>query len=63
MVKLRIYQLARELKVDSKELVEETRRMGCDVSTPSHSVSVEVAQKLREKYSGKNRSAGEGLVD
>ena len=27
-----------------------------------HSVPVEVAQKLREKYSGKNRSTGEGSV-
>src|SRR5438309_9185987 len=48
--KIRIYDLAKELKLDTKRLIEEVRREGVDVSVPSNSVSKELAEKIREKY-------------
>src|SRR5437763_1693620 len=48
--KFRIYDLAKDLKIDTKRLIEEVRREGVDVSVPSNSVSKEFAEKIREKY-------------
>src|SRR5689334_24922867 len=48
--KVRLYDLAKELKIDTKRLIEEVRREGVDVSVPSNSVSKELAEKIREKY-------------
>src|SRR4029079_7515539 len=48
--KVRIYDLAKELKLDTKRLIEEVRREGVDVSVPSNSVSTELAEKIRNKY-------------
>src|SRR5688500_7101632 len=55
--KVRIYDLAKELKLDTKRLIEEVRREGVDVSVPSNSVSKELAEKLRNKYSPKKETA------
>jgi tetratricopeptide (TPR) repeat protein len=48
--KIRIYDLAKELKLDTKRLIEEIRGEGVDVSVPSHSVSKELAEEIRLKY-------------
>ncbi|HVS21150.1 MAG TPA: translation initiation factor IF-2, partial [Pyrinomonadaceae bacterium] len=48
--KVRLYDLAKDLKIDTKRLIEEVRREGVDVSVPSNSVSKELADKIREKY-------------
>src|SRR5713101_8174864 len=48
--KIRIYDLARELKQDTKRVMEDLRREGADISVPSNSVSVEIAEKVRSKY-------------
>src|SRR5438094_7427838 len=48
--KVRLYDLAKELKIDTKRLIEEVRREGVDVSVPSNSVSKELADKIRDKY-------------
>ena len=48
--KTRLYDLAKELKIDTKRLIEEVRREGVDVSVPSNSISKELAEKIREKY-------------
>jgi translation initiation factor IF-2 len=48
--KVRLYDLAKELKLDTKRLIEEVRREGVDVSVPSNSVSKELADKIRDKY-------------
>jgi translation initiation factor IF-2 len=48
--KIRIYDLAKELKLDTKRLIEEVRREGVDVNVPSNSVSKELAEKIRNKY-------------
>src|SRR5688500_11114887 len=55
--KVRIYDLAKELKLDTKRLIEEVRREGVDVSVPSNSVSKELAEKIRNKYYPKKETA------
>ncbi len=47
---IRIYDLAKELKQDTKRVIEEVRREGADVSVPSNSVSREIAEKVRNRY-------------
>src|SRR5437762_239189 len=48
--KVRLYDLALELKIDTKRLIEDVRREGIDVSVPSNSISKELAERIREKY-------------
>src|SRR2546423_11329905 len=55
--KVRIYDLAKELKLDTKRLIEEVRREGVDVSVPSNSVSKDLAEKIRNKYFPKKEMA------
>jgi translation initiation factor IF-2 len=55
--KTRLYDLAKELKIDTKRLIEEVRREGVDVSVPSNSISKELAEKIREKYFPKKDTA------
>jgi len=47
---IRVYDLARELKQDTKRILEDLRREGADVSVPSNSVTKEIADKVRAKY-------------
>ena len=55
--KVRIYDLAKELKMESKRIIEEVRREGIDVSVPSNTVSKELAEKIRNKYFPKKEPA------
>ena len=55
--KIRLYDLAKELKIDTKRLIEEVRREGVDVSVPSNSISKELAEKIRDKYFPKKEVA------
>ena len=55
--KIRIYDLARELKQDAKRVMEDLRREGADVSVPSNSVSAELAEKVRQRYFPKTETA------
>ncbi|HVS80208.1 MAG TPA: translation initiation factor IF-2 [Pyrinomonadaceae bacterium] len=57
MSKVRLYDLAKELKIDTKRLIEEVRREGVDVSVPSNSVSKDLADKIRDKYFPKKDTA------
>src|SRR6185369_14897729 len=50
MSKVRIYDLAKELKLDNKKVIEEVRRFGYDVSVPSNSVPLDIAEKVKSKY-------------
>jgi predicted ATPase len=52
--KTRIYDLAKELKLDNKRVIEEARREGIEVSVPSNFVPAEVAERIRLKYVTKN---------
>jgi translation initiation factor IF-2 len=55
--KVRLYDLAKELKLDTKRLIEDVRREGVDVNVPSNSVSKELADKIRNKYFPKKETA------
>ncbi|HXF42987.1 MAG TPA: translation initiation factor IF-2 [Pyrinomonadaceae bacterium] len=55
--KIRIYDLARELKQDAKRVIEDLRREGADVSVPSNSVTQELADRVRQKYFPKTETA------
>src|SRR5207245_6709697 len=55
--KVRLYDLAKDLKIDTKRLIEEVRREGVDVSVPSNSISRELAEKIRDKYFPKKEVA------
>src|SRR6476659_7307321 len=54
---IRVYDLAREVKQDTKRVMEDLRREGADVSVPSNSVSFELAEKVRNKYFPKTEVA------
>src|SRR2546423_4789898 len=60
--KVRLYDLAKELKLDSKRLIEEVRREGVDVSVPSNSIPKELADKIRNKYFPKKEAAAPRAV-
>ncbi|MFZ4984561.1 MAG: translation initiation factor IF-2 [Blastocatellia bacterium] len=55
--KVRIYDLAKELKLESKKVVDDARAMGVDVSVPSNSVDDVIAARIREKYYPKKEQA------
>ena len=55
--KVRIYDLAKELKLESKRLIEEVRREGFDVSVPSNTVPKDLADKIRNRYFPKKETA------
>src|SRR6266850_2773290 len=48
--KIRIYDFAKELKLDNKKVMEDARREGIDCSVPSNTVPHEVAERIRLKY-------------
>ncbi len=50
MSKIRIYDLAKELKLDNKKIMDEVRRLGCDVRVASNSVPDDIAEKVRNLY-------------
>ncbi len=50
MGKVRIYELARELKLESKKVLEDARRLGVDVSVPSNTLEEPIANRIREMY-------------
>jgi translation initiation factor IF-2 len=60
--KVRLYDLAKELKLDTKRLIEEVRREGVDVSVPSNSISKELADKIRNKYFPKKEAVAPRTV-
>ena len=50
MGKVRIYELAKELKLENRKVLEDARRMGVDVSVPSNTLDENIAEKIRETY-------------
>ncbi len=60
--KIRLYDLAKDLKLDTKRLIEEVRREGVDVSVPSNSISKELAEKIRNKYFPKKEPTAQRTV-
>lgn len=54
---VRLYDLAKELKLDTKRVIEDVRREGLDVNVPSNSIPKEVADKIRNKYFPKKETS------
>jgi translation initiation factor IF-2 len=55
MRKIRIYDLAKELRMEAKVLIREARALGSSVKVPSNTVSGEVAEQIRRKYNSQQR--------
>lgn len=55
MVKERIYELAKELKMPSKSLVKVAKDQGMDIKSHMSSVTPDQAQKLRQVVKGNNQ--------
>ena len=56
MGKVRVYELAKELKLENRKVIEDARRLGVDVSVPSNTLPDAVADKIREMYYPKKES-------
>ena len=53
---IRVYDLARELRQDTKLIIEELRREGADVDVPSNQVEQQVADRIRDRYAWQESS-------
>lgn len=53
MGKIRVYELAKQLKLEPKRVIEDARRLGIDVRVPSNSISEQEAERIRSKYIAK----------
>ncbi len=56
--KLRVYDLAKELRCSNKFIIEEVKREGIDVSVPSDTITSDVAERIRVKYAPKTVDFG-----
>ncbi len=60
--KIRIYELAKELKVDSKRIIEDLQRIGVSGGyVPSSSIDHAVANRIRERYNPNRASTATPL--
>ncbi|MGB4305707.1 MAG: translation initiation factor IF-2 [Coprothermobacter proteolyticus] len=59
-MKIRVYQLAKELGVPSKQLVEELKKLGVDIVSYQSTVDEETADLLRELLKAEPSKAAEG---
>jgi hypothetical protein len=50
MNKVRVYKLAKELKVNSRKILDEAQRLGINIHLPSNCVSEDIADVIRAKY-------------
>ena len=57
MAKIRVYELAKSLNKDSKEVLEILKKNGVEVKNHMSSVSDEDAGKVRARFSGKTQNA------
>jgi hypothetical protein len=54
-----VSNLAEELKLDTKRLIDEIRREGVDLQQASDSVTKELAEKIRRKYVQRERTVNQ----
>src|SRR5215813_7771533 len=59
MKKVRLYELARELRMETRQVLADARRFGAMVSSPSSSVDEKTANRIRELYFPKKPAATE----
>jgi translation initiation factor IF-2 len=59
MKRIRLYELAKELRLESRQVIADARRLGAMASSPSSSVDESVANRIRELYFPKKSAADE----
>ncbi|MBO0726188.1 MAG: translation initiation factor IF-2 N-terminal domain-containing protein, partial [Blastocatellia bacterium] len=59
MKKVRLYELAKELRLETRQVIADARRFGAMVSSSSSSVDEKVANRIRELYFPKKSAATE----
>jgi translation initiation factor IF-2 len=59
MKRIRLYELAKELRLESRQVVADARRLGAMAGSPSSSVDESVANRIRELYFPKKSTANE----
>src|SRR5215470_10476043 len=59
MKRVRLYELAKELRLETHQVVVDARRLGAMVSSPSSSVDEKTADRIRELYYPKKPAAAE----
>jgi hypothetical protein len=52
--KIRVFDLAKELKLDNKRIMEDAEQEGINVNVPSNTLPVDVANRIRAKYRPKS---------
>src|SRR5262245_52610865 len=62
MKRVRLYELAKELRLETRQVVADARRLGAMVSSPSSSVDEKTADRIREFYYPKKPAATEHRV-
>ena len=63
MAKLRVYELAKELGVDSKTIMTKLTDMGEFVRSASSTIEPPVVRKLRDEYPAAGGAAGGAILD
>ena len=58
MANIRVYQLAKELEVDSKQLMAELNKRGVETTTHMNAIEHSVADELRAYYNRRGESSG-----
>src|SRR5262245_36630335 len=59
MKRVRLYELAKELRLETRQVVTDARRLGAMASSPSSSVDEKTADRIRELYYPKKPAATE----
>jgi translation initiation factor IF-2 len=59
MKRVRLYELAKELRLETRQVVADARRLGAMVGSPSSSVDEKTADRIRELYYPKKPAATE----
>lgn len=55
LIKIRVYELAKELKITSKELIEKIKELGLDVNSHMSTLESEEAKMIKELIEGENK--------
>lgn len=53
MGKIRVYELAKQLQLEPKRVIEDARRLGIDVTLPANTLTEQEADLIRSKYHAK----------
>ena len=62
MTKLRVHELAKELNMDNKELLDILKSKNIDVKSHASTVEDDVAAQIRKEAAAGNKGAGSRLI-